>query len=163
MSKNPKKNLISEIILSHVDEVDKLSAKYISGDFTIEEFAEGLSDEFKTCFLTLGMMSEGFSWESYINEMTKQIGYMSRFCVAIDTEIVGQDGRIGYRAKLYIYSALWYYYRLERGVARRSGKTQARRICEECENLSTDWTDIRAFVFETGLLGKDCLCHAEFK
>jgi hypothetical protein len=117
----------------------------------------------KESYLSLGLKSKFFSWEEYNSLISKQIGYLSRFVVAIDTEQIGLDGRIRYRSRLYIRSATWYYAKLMKSEARQDGKTLARRVCEECNDLTTEWQPITGFNFEAGLIGKDCNCLVDFK
>lgn len=128
------------------------------------EFIDSMAESIKEAYLSLGLKSNSFTWEDYNREITKQISYFSRFIVAMDTEQVGFDGRIRYRSRLYIRSAMWYYARLAKNDSRKEGKKMARRICEECEDdLNTNWQPIIGFSFESGLIGVDCNCYPEFK
>lgn len=127
-------------------------------------FIDEMVAHIKEVYLSLGLKSSLFSWDEYNSVILKQVGYFSRFIVAIDTEQLGFDGRIRYRSRLYIRSAMWYYAKLLKAEARKSGMTMARRVCEECEDdLTTKWQPVIGFSFEAGLIGKDCDCFAEFK
>lgn len=129
-----------------------------------QAFIDDMVSIIKETYLSLGLKSSLFSWEEYNSVIVKQIGYFSRFIVAIDTDQIGLDGRIRYRSRLYVRSAMWYYAKMLKAEARKSGKTLARRICEECDDdLTTKWQPIVGFSFEAGLIGKDCDCFAEFK
>jgi hypothetical protein len=127
-------------------------------------FIDEMSENIKEVYLSLGLKSKFFVWEEYNSLILKQIGYLSRFIVAIDTGRVGFDGRIRYRSRLYIRSAMWYYAKLLKDEARQSRKTMARRVCEGCENeLTTNWQPVIGFSFEAGITGIDCDCYPEFK
>lgn len=149
--------LTTEMILTETDLSDQKLEAYKS-------FIDEMVNVIKEVNLSLGLKSSLFSWDEYNSLIVKQIGYFSRFIVAIDTDQIGIDGRIRYRSRLYVRSAMWYYVKLLKAEAKQSGKTMARRVCEECDyDLTTKWQPIVGFSFESGLIGKDCDCYAEFK
>jgi hypothetical protein len=144
----------------------RTSPDYINPDEykAYQNFIDSMSDIIKETYLSLGLKSKSFNWEDYNKEIVKQLGYFSRFVVAIDTEQIGADGRIRYRSRLYVRSAMWYYAKLLKADARKEGKKTARRVCEDCEkNLTTEWQPIIGFSFDSGLIGIDCYCYPEFE
>lgn len=127
-------------------------------------FIDEMVESIKEVYLSLGLKSKLFNWEEYNSLVLRQVGYLSRFIVAIDTGRIGFDGRVRYRSRLYMRSAMWYFAKLLKDEARQSRKSMARRLCEGCEDdLTTNWQPITGFSFEAGITGADCDCYPEFK